>query len=50
MNPQSMFPPSPDKIIAGMQALADAAIKLGTTIAQLAVDFMVTTFRFVIGS
>lgn len=48
MHPASLFPPSPDKIIAGMQTLANAGIKLGTTIGQLTIDFVVTTFRFIV--
>lgn len=44
----SLIPPTPDKIIAGVQLMADAGIKLGTTIAQLVVDYVVTVFRFVV--
>lgn len=43
----SLVPPTPDKIIKGIQALADGGITLGTTIAKLVTDYVVTVFRFV---
>ena len=48
MIPQSLFPPTPDKIIEGIQIMADAGIHLGTTIAELVVNYVVTVFRFVV--
>lgn len=48
MIPTSLFPPTPDKVIEGIQIMADAGIKLGTTIAQLVIDYVVTVFRFVV--
>jgi hypothetical protein len=48
MTPESLFPPSPDKIVEGIQLMADAGIELGTTIARLVVDYVVTVFRFVV--
>lgn len=48
MSPQSLFPPSPDKIIKGMQVLAEAGIELGTTMARLTIDYVVTVFRFIV--
>jgi len=44
----SLFPPTPDKIIGGIQVMADAGMKLGNTIAQLTIDFVVTTLRFIV--
>jgi len=44
----SLFPPTPDKIIGGIQVMGDAGIKLGSTIAQLVIDYVVTVFRFVV--
>lgn len=46
--PESLFPPSPDKIIGGIQIMGDAGIKLGSTIAQLVIDYVVTVFRFIV--
>lgn len=46
--PQSLVPPTPDKIIAGIQVMGDAGIKLGSTIAQLVIDYVVTVFRFLV--
>jgi hypothetical protein len=46
MIPNSLVPPTPDKIIAGIQLMADAGINLGTTIARLVIDYVVTVFRF----
>jgi len=46
--PQSLFPPTPDKIIGGIQIMGDAGIKLGSTIAQLVIDYVTTVFRFVV--
>lgn len=48
MNPQSLVPPTPDKIIGGIQIMADAGINLGTTIARLVIDYVVTVFRFIV--
>lgn len=48
MIPNSLVPPTPDKIINGIQVMADAGIKLGTTIAQLVIDYVVTVFRFIV--
>lgn len=48
MNPNSLVPPTPDKIIAGFQVMAEAGMKLGTTIAQLVIDYVVTVFRFLV--
>lgn len=44
----SLFPPTPDKIIGGIQVMGDAGIKLGSTIAQLVIDYVVTVFRFIV--
>lgn len=44
----SLVPPTPDKIIQGFQTMADAGINLGTTIARLVVDYVVTVFRFIV--
>ena len=44
----ALIPPTPDKIIGGIQTMADAGINLGTTIARLVVDYVVTVFRFVV--
>lgn len=44
----SLVPPSPDKIIGGIQLMTDAGIMLGTTIARLVVDYVVTVFRFIV--
>lgn len=46
--PESLFPPTPDKIIEGFQTMAKAGMDLGTTIAQLVIDFVVTVFRFMV--
>jgi hypothetical protein len=46
--PASLFPPTPAKIIQGIQVMGDAGIKLGSTIAQLVIDYVVTVFRFVV--
>ena len=46
--PASLFPPTPDKIIGGIQIMGDAGIKLGSTIAQLVIDYVVTVFRFIV--
>ena len=46
--PQSLVPPTPDKIIKGFQTMVDAGINLGTTIARLVTDYVVTVFRFII--
>lgn len=46
--PQSLIPPTPDKIIQGFQTLVDAGINLGTTITKLVTDYVVTVFRFII--
>lgn len=46
--PESLFPPTPDKIIGGIQIMGDAGIKLGSTIAQLVIDYVVTVFRFIV--
>jgi len=46
--PQSLFPPTPEKIIGGIQTMGDAGIKLGSTIAQLTIDFVVTTMKFIV--
>ena len=44
----SLVPPTPDKVIAGIQTMGDAGIKLGSTIAQLVIDYVVTVFRFIV--
>jgi len=44
----ALFPPTPDKIIGGIQTMGDAGIKLGSTIAQLVIDYVVTVFRFIV--
>lgn len=44
----ALIPPTPDKIIGGIQTMADAGINLGTTIARLVVDYVVTVFRFIV--
>lgn len=44
----SLVPPTPDKIIQGIQVMTDAGINLGTTIARLVVDYVVTVFRFIV--
>ena len=44
----SLVPPTPDKIIGGIQVMGDAGIKLGSTIAQLVIDYVVTVFRFIV--
>jgi len=46
--PESLVPPTPDKIIGGIQVMGDAGIKLGSTIAQLVIDYVVTVFRFIV--
>jgi hypothetical protein len=46
--PASLFPPTPDKVIEGIQLMFEAGIKLGTTIAQLVGDYVLTVFRFLI--
>lgn len=48
MNPQSLIPPTPEKIIAGIGLMADAGIDLGVTIARLVVDYVLAVFRFVV--
>lgn len=48
MIPHSLVPPTPDKIIQGIQVMADAGINLGTTIARLVVDYVITVFRFLV--
>lgn len=48
MNPETLFPPSPDKIIAGIQVLADAGIALGTMFARETINFVITVFRFIV--
>lgn len=48
MNPNSLVPPTPDKIIEGFQTMADAGIKLGTDISRLVINFVVTVFRFMV--
>jgi hypothetical protein len=48
MIPQSLFPPTPDKIIQGFQTMADAGIKFGTDIARMTIDFVTTVFRFIV--
>lgn len=48
MTVDSLVPPTPDKVIAGFQVMAEAGIKLGSTIAQLVVDYVVTVFRFLV--
>lgn len=48
MSPASLFPPTPERIIEGVQLMADAGINLGTTIATLVIDYVVTVFRFVV--
>jgi hypothetical protein len=49
MNPQSLFPPTPDKIIEGMQVMFDSGVTLGTQIATLVFNFVTTTFKFIVG-
>ena len=44
----SLVPPTPDKIIGGIQAMGDAGIKLGSTMAQLVIDYVVTVMRFLV--
>lgn len=44
----SLVPPTPDKVIAGIQALADGGIMLGSTMAKLVVDYVITVFRFLV--
>jgi len=46
--PESLFPPTPDKIIGGIQTMGDAGIKLGSTIAQLVIDYVTTVIKFVV--
>ena len=48
MGPNSLVPPTPDKIIGGIQTMADAGINLGSTIARLVVDYVITVFRFLV--
>lgn len=43
MIPASMFPPTPERLIAGVQILVDAGLALGKNIT----DFMLTVFKFV---
>lgn len=45
---ESLIPPTPEKIIGGIQVMADAGINLGTTMARLVVDYVVTVFRFLV--
>jgi len=45
---ESLVPPTPEKIIEGIQVMGDAGIKLGSTIAQLVIDYVVTVFRFLV--
>lgn len=44
----SLIPPSPEKIINGIQVMADAGINLGSTMARLVVDYVITVFRFLV--
>lgn len=44
----ALVPPTPDKIIGGIQTMADAGINLGSTIARLVVDYVITVFRFLV--
>lgn len=44
----SLFPPTPEKIFAGIQAMADAGINLGTQMARLVVDYVIGVMRFVV--
>lgn len=46
--PASLFPPSPAKIIAAFQAMADAGIALGTGMARLTVDFVTGLFKVLV--
>ena len=48
MIPNSLVPPTPDKVIAGIQALAEGGINMGSTIARLVVDYVITVFRFLV--
>jgi hypothetical protein len=48
VNPEALFPPTPDKIIGGIQIMAEAGMTLGTTIAQLVIDYVITVFRFIV--
>jgi hypothetical protein len=48
MDPTGLFPPTPDKLVAGVQLMAEAGFKLGTTIAQLVIDYVVGVFRFIV--
>lgn len=48
MIPASLFPPSPERIIQGVEVLIDQGFNLGVTIARLCVDFAVGVLRFVV--
>lgn len=45
---ESLIPPSPEKIIGGIQVMADAGINLGSTMARLVIDYVITVFRFIV--
>lgn len=48
MIPASLFPPTPEKVIAGIQLMFEQGIALGTTIATLVMEFTLGVLKFVV--
>lgn len=47
-DPASLFPPTPEKMLAGMQVILEASLTLAQTMAALIITFVGDTFRFVL--